>query len=445
MQAQERCVTMSRRELDRLEVVQRIFARRMSQRAAGEVLGLTERQVRRLCRAYEASGPDGLVSKKRGRTSNRCLPPETRAKALELIRGHYHDFGPTLAQEKLGERHELVVSVETLRKWMTEDGIWTPRQRRRGRVHQPRARRPCRGELIQIDGCDHEWFEERGPRCTLLVYVDDATSEIMEARFVESESTFSYWAATRSYIERHGKPVAFYSDKASVFRVAPRSGEEESPGISQFRRALTELNIDSICANSAQAKGRVERAHLTLQDRLVKELRLAGVSTMEDANAFMAAYIEDYNGRFACVPRSAHDAHRPLTEDEDLDRVFTWQVTRKVSKNLTLRYEKALYILDPTEKATATVGHRVLVHEAADGRVEIRHGGVVLPYHVFDTQPHVNPPELVSGKRLGAVMKLAKELQEERDAKRLASPKITLREKAWIRAGKTRSEAAAPR
>jgi transposase len=341
---------MSYEELDRASVIERVIERRLTQREAARMLGLTSRQVRRLCRAYERNGPGGLASKQRGRPSNRRLASELRREALATVRSRYEGFGPTLAHEKLTELHGLELSVETLRHWMIEDGLWIPRARREPRIQQPRRRRPCRGELVQIDGCDHEWFEERAGRCTLLVFVDDATGALMELRFCESESAFSYFAAMRSYLEQHGKPVALYSDKATVFRVNKKE-PQGGAGITQFGRALSSLNIDILCANTPAAKGRVERAHLTLQDRLVKELRLRGIRDLEAANAFAPEFIADYNRRFARAPRSEHNAHRPLQPSDDLARIFSWQETRLVSKSLTLSYKRVLYVLDPTDAA----------------------------------------------------------------------------------------------
>ena len=296
-------------------------------------LGLSVRQVERLYALYKAAGASGLVSKRRGAVSNRRLPTQLRATAMALVRATYADFGPTLAHEKLGEQHGLQLSIETLRKWMREDGLWQSRRERRKQVQQPRRRRACVGELVQIDGSDHEWFEQRGPRCTLLVYVDDATSLLQELRFAP-ESTFDYFESTRRYLERHGKPVAFYSDKLSVFRVNAKD-PETGDGYTQFGRALNELNIDIICANTPAAKGRVERANQTLQDRLVKELRLRGISDVEAGNAFLPEFSADYNQRFAREPQSPHDAHRPLLAHECLDETFTLQEARKVSANLT--------------------------------------------------------------------------------------------------------------
>ena len=326
-------VSMSYEELDRVGVIERVTRKRLTRREAARMLGLTSRQVRRLRRAYERDDPGGLASKHRGRPSNRRLSSGLRQEALATVRSRYEGFGPTLAPEKRTELHGMRLSVETLRHWMTEDGLWVPRARREPRIQQPRRRRPCRGELIQIDGSDHEWFEERAPRCTLLVFVDDATSALMDLLFCESESAFSYFAAMRSYLEQHGKPVALTSDKAGVFRVNKQEPQGEA-GVTQFSRALGSLNLDILCANTPAAKGRVERAHLTLQDRLVKELRLRGIRDVQGANAFVPEFIADYNRRFARAPRSQHDAHRPLQPSDDLARIFCWQETRRDARLL---------------------------------------------------------------------------------------------------------------
>ena len=432
-------LTMSAKELNRLEILGRALERRQTQAQAAEQLGLGIRQVERLCRQLRIEGPRGLVSKKRGRTRNRKLPNELHERALELVASRYSDFGPTLAAEKLREVHDVAVSVETLRRWMIDAELWVPRSQRR-RVHQPRRRRSCVGELIQIDGCDHEWFEERAPRCTLLVCVDDATSRLMELRFVSSESTFSYFAATRTYLERHGKPVAFYSDQASIFRVnatEPRKTE----GVTQFNRALSELNIDIICASTPQAKGRVERAHLTLQDRLVKELRLQGISTIEVANAYAPSFIAIYNERFGKEPLSDHDVHRPVRDDEDLSRIFSWQENRKISKELAVHYRGNQYLIDPSSKTMGLRGRMCRVYADSDGRVEIRHGSRSLPFQAFNRLRRVTQADVVSNKRLGAVLATIQADQRERDHERLSSPKIPLREKRQIRAARARADA----
>lgn len=283
MAATER-ITMTMRELDRFKVIQDVADGKLKPWRAAERLGLTTRQIRRLVGRLQEHGPQGLVSQRRAKPSNNRLDPVTADRALSIIGDRYADFGPTLACEKLSECHDIRLAKETVRRLMTDAGLWVPRRQRPPKVYQPRARRACLGELIQIDGSEHRWFEERAPQCTLLVYVDDATSRLMMLHFTATESTFSYFAATRAYLERHGKPVALYSDKASVFRNTNASKTGRS--VTHFGRAMYELNIDTFCANSSPAKGRVERAHLTLQDRLVKEMRLRGISTVADANAY---------------------------------------------------------------------------------------------------------------------------------------------------------------
>ncbi len=423
---------MSSKELDRLAIMRRVVEGRLTQAKAAKFIGLSERQVRRLCAAFEERGPAGLVSGKRGLPSNRRLPEELRSQAIEIVRERYPDFGPTLACEKLLELHDLRVSKETLRVWLIGAGIWIPRRERIRTAHQPRHRRECLGELVQIDGCEHAWFEERGTVCSLLVYVDDATGRLMELRFVEVESAFDYFASTRAYIGRHGKPVAFYSDKHSIFRVNQEGSTGRAEGVTQFGRALTELNIDIICANSPQAKGRVERMNKTLQDRLVKELRLRGISTMETGNAFLPEFMVDYNQRFGRTPKNGHDAHRPLRNDEDLSHIFSWQEERTMSRNLVVHFKRVTYLVEPGPETLPFGGKRVRIFEWEDGRVEIRCEGRLLPASPFDKNRCVDQGAIVENKRLGAVLSVMQASQLQRDQARLRSKKVTLREKERI-------------
>lgn len=401
---------MSDAELSKFEILRDVDHGRMPARAAATILGLGERQVWRLLKAYRANGVDGLISKKRGRPSNRKLPTDMRQTIMAIVRGRYADFGPTLAAEKLRELHDLTVSRETLRAWMIADGLWRDRKKRQAKVYQPRYRRDCVGELVQIDGSEHRWFEDRGPMCSLLVYIDDATSRLMHLRFVDTESTFSYFAATQSYLETHGKPVAFYSDKHSVFRVSKAGVSGD--GMTQFGRALHALNIEIICANSSQAKGRVERANKTLQDRLVKEMRLAGISTIDEGNAFLPGFLADYNARFAKAPANDKDLHRPMSPRDRLDDAFSWQVERTLSQALTLQYDKVLFILDPTEEAQAAIGKRVTVADYPDGRLVISYEGQALPYRTFDKIRKVNQAAVVENKRLGPLLEMIKLYQD---------------------------------
>ncbi len=245
----------------------------------------------------------------------------------------------------LAQHHALTVSRETLRKWMVEAGIWLSRRQRRT-FHQPRLRREALGELIQIDGSEHRWFESRADPCTLLVFIDDATSRLMQLRFVTSESMASYFETLRGYLEMHGCPVAFYSDKHTVFRVS-KPEAKGGQGMTQFGRALAELNIEIIRAHSSQAKGRVERVNRTLQDRLVKELRLAGVSSMEDGNAFLPGFIERFNARFSVVAACQDNLHRALTVQPDrLRDILCRREQRYLGQQLSLSYERRLIIVE---------------------------------------------------------------------------------------------------
>ncbi len=404
---------MSDRELSRFEVLRDLDRGRLTAPAAAQLLRLERRQVFRLLRAYRAEGAAGLISKRRGRVSNRAKPEALRTEALAIIRERYWDFGPTLAAEKLGELHGIALGRETLRQWMIADGLWLDRKQRLKRVHQPRSRRDCVGELVQIDGCEHWWFEDRGPQCTLLVFVDDATGRLMHLQFVESESTFSYFHATRAYLEAWGKPVAFYSDKHGVFRVN-HEGATGGDGMTQFGRALDALNIEIICANSSQAKGRVERAHKTLQDRLVKELRLAGARDLAAGNALLPAFMADYNKRFAKPAANGKDLHRPLRVGDDLEDAFAWREERTLSRALTLQYDKVVFVLAPTDQAKAAIGKRVTVLDYPDGRLSIRYKGVELAYRTFDKLRQVSQADFVENKRLGAVLAFIREQQIER-------------------------------
>jgi hypothetical protein len=302
----------------------------------------------------------------------------------------------------------LHLGVETLRQWMIADGLWVDRRHRLASPHQPRRRRECLGELVQIDGSEHAWFEDRGDTCTLLAFVDDATSRLMQLRFVASESAFDYFRATRAYLEAHGKPVAFYSDKHGIFRVNAKDAIG-GDRITQFGRVLSELNIDIICANSPQAKGRVERAFGTLQNRLVKELRLAGISTVAAANAWLPGFISGYNARFGREPVNAKDLHRPLTAADHLDEILAWREERTVTLNLTLQYDQMMLLLDPTPFARGLVRKKVEVVNYPDGRFAVQFEGIPLPFRVFDKIQTVAPGTIVENKRLGAALALVKQ------------------------------------
>jgi Winged helix-turn helix len=403
-------LSMSKQEFSRLDVLLRVQSGRLRIADACTLIGLQRRQVFRLLRNLKQDGATSLLSKRRGKPSNHRLPPEVRVLALSIVRERYADFGPTLAAEKLAELHGCLISHETLRGWMIADGLWVDRRHRLPSPHQPRRRRACLGELVQIDGSEHAWFENRGEACTLLAFVDDATSRLMQLRFVASESAFDYLRITRTYLEAHGKPVAFYSDKHGIFRVNAKDAVG-GDGITQFGRVLSALNIDIICANSPQAKGRIERAFGTLQDRMVKELRLAGISTIAAANAWLPGFIDDYNKRFGRQPANAKDLHRPLTAADDLDEILAWREVRTVTHALTLHYDRMMLLLEPTPFARGLVRKKVDVVNYPDGRFAIQFEGTSLPFRVFDKIQTVQPGEIVENKRLGAALAMVKEQQ----------------------------------
>ena len=403
-------VAMSQGELTRYDMLLRVERGEMRVEDAATLLQLSRRQIFRLLSKLHADGAAGLVSAKRGKPSNRRYSDAFRERVISVVREHYSDFGPTLAREYLAERHDIHLACETLRLLMIQAGLWKDRDARRPRPYQPRYRRDCRGELVQIDGSRHWWFEDRGPQTTLLVFIDDATSELLHLKMVETENTFGYMDATREYIERHGKPVAFYSDKHSVFRNTNASAAR-GDGMTQFGRALEALTIEIICAHSPQAKGRVERANGTLQDRLVKAMRLAGISSIEDANAFLPSYIERHNQRFARPAFDSRDLHRPLAPHDDLTAIMVWREQRTVTAALTLHYNKAMFILEPCDMTRALARQRVTVCEYPDGTVEIQHEGRILPYHVFDKMRQVNQAAVVDNKHLDAALALARQMQ----------------------------------
>lgn len=376
---------MSNKELDRLKVIQKALDKRLKQREASEQLHLSLRQIKRLCKKLKKAGPKGLISKKRGKPSHRKIPDRIKEKIVDIISSNYPDFGPTLVHEKLWELHEIKVSLSTIRNIMMEKEIWIPKKIKKRRIFQYRPRRSSKGELVQVDGSDHDWFEGRGPKCTLLVFVDDATNEIY-LRFASSENILDYMQITQEYLEINGRPVAFYTDKHGVFRVNHKNSHAKN-SLTQYGRAAKELGIHIICANTPQAKGRVERVNKTLQDRLVKELRLQNISTIKEANSYLPFFIKDYNERFSIPAKNPINAHRSL-EGYDLGRIFTLKETRVLSKNLTLQYNNIIYQIKTTRSSYALRKARVTVLEYRSGKIEIEYKGARFDYTVYHKQEY---------------------------------------------------------
>jgi hypothetical protein len=390
---------LSQREIDRLAILGRLNEKRITTAEAAAALRISDRQLRRLRRRLRVDGPAGLRSKHYGRAPNNRLDPDVAAEAIALVQLHYADFGPTFANEKLRELHGIILSTESLRTLMRQAGLWKAKARKRN-IHQPRERRPYFGELVQIDGSRHDWFEGRAPMCTLLVYVDDATSALLALQFVKSESTSTYFSLTADYLRQFGKPRAFYSDKNSIFRINhPRVTVELQ---SQFARAMQELDIELICAHSPQAKGRVERANATLQRRLVRELRLNHIDSIEAANGYLAQFIADYNSRFAKEPSLEGDAHRPLSVTEDLNRILAHTYDRKLSKNLTCQCDNVTYhILDRSKFVLR--GAHVQVRVTLDGTTLVERRGKPL---TFETTLRAKNPPIATRKDIDQAPKL---------------------------------------
>ena len=393
----DRLLEMSAKELSRMEVMQRVSRRQMSQKEAGRILSLSGRQIKRLLKAYRQQGTAGLVSKHRGRKGNNHLSEEVKKRALNLLKTKYQGFGPTLAHEKLEEKEKLKLSDESVRKLMIEEGLWKARKAKKVVVHQLRERRACFGELVQIDGSPYDWFEGRAEACVLLVFIDDATGKLVHLLFVDSERFFSYCQAAQGYFRQYGKPVAFYSDKNSIFRVNVPSVDARTD-LTQFGRAMQELDIKIICANTPQAKGRVERVIQTLQDRLPKEMRLRGLHSHEAGNAYLPDFIADFNQRFAVDPRSSVDAHRPLTPKDDLARILTWQETRTLSKNLTLQFQKTVYQIQTQRPSYTLRNAQVTVCVNDQDEIMILYNGKALPYSIYNQQ--AQQAEIVAAKQL---------------------------------------------
>ncbi|WP_045375182.1 ISNCY family transposase, partial [Vibrio campbellii] len=419
---------MSEKDIYRFKVLSDVREKRLRQVDAAVILNVSVRHIRRLLNRLSTLGAQSLAHAARGRPSNRRYSEDFKVEILKIIHKYYSDFSPTLALEKLSEQHNIAVSKETLRQWMIADGLWVPHSKRKPRVYQPRYRRDCLGELVQIDGSHHDWFEGRADKCCLLVFIDDATGRLMNLRFSETESAFDYMLTTREYLNEHGKPVAFYSDKHSIFRV--NQEKQKQVGQTQYARTLKELGIELICANSSQAKGRVERVNLTLQDRLVKEMRLQGINTIEEANAWLPYFIADFNRRFAKPAMYPKNMHRKVRETaQELDDIFSWQEIRKLSKSLTFQYDKVVYLIEPTEENSRLVHEHVKVLDYPNGDIAIVYGHRKLAFKIFDKLEHVQQTQIVDNKRLGQVLKFAQQQQEEfeRRQKRTRSKKAPKR------------------
>lgn len=391
-------ISMNVKELNQINIMQMLIDKKIKQKKAASILGISVRQIRRKLVRFKKDGAKGLIHLNRGRNSNNKISEQEITRAIEIIKQKYTDFKPTLAHEKLVEFHQIKFSLERLRQAMIVEGLYKAKLRRKFQTHQMRERRACEGELVQIDGSPYDWLEGRARNkegesigmCSLLVYVDDATSKLLHLELVKSESTWSYFIASKNYLLKNGKPLAFYSDKHGVFRVnTTKNGmasTADSNGITQYGRAMQELGIKIIFASSPQAKGRVEKMNLTLQDRLVKEMRLLGIDSMEKANQYFPKFIEFFNQKFGVEPKDKTNLHRPLLIRDNLEEIFTVQETRVLSKNLTCQYQNKLYQIQSNRPSYAMRGARVTIKENMEGKIIISYKEKKLLYSIYQEQ-----------------------------------------------------------
>ena len=387
--AREDLLRMKPHEIKRLHLIHQALEKKLSQQQAAEVAGLSTRQMRRLMRRVQQEGDRGILHRGRGRPSNRRMAERVRQKALELYQQHYGDFGPTLASEKMRERHRISLHAETLRLWLRQAQL--PYRRRQARPHrQWRPRRSCFGMMVQMDGSHHDWLEGRGPKLVLMGTIDDATNTVA-ARFYDHEGTVPALESFRRWVQRYGIPASVYLDKHTTYR-SPQgpSLEEQLQGLersqSQFERAMSELGVEVIHAHSPAAKGRIERLFGTFQDRLIKEMRLARVASLTGANRFLEHYLPRYNQRFRVEPAQPADLHRRVPRQLDLDGVLCIKTSRRLNADSTVVHQGKVYLVEERVPAQS-----ITVEDRLDGSVHLCHQGHRLRYRAVANRPRKAP------------------------------------------------------
>lgn len=391
---------MSIEEANRLSIMRQVDKKILTMSRASEALGVSLRQAKRIRKRYLLEGERGLISRHRGKVSPNRIDFKLKETVVKILqREEYCGFGPTFAKEKLRQRHGYYLSEETLRKWMIECELWKAKTLREHKVYQRRVRRSRFGELLQGDGSRHAWLEDRGEECTIVIFVDDATSKLTAGKFVPAETTEAYQEILEEHLNRYGRPLALYVDKHAIFRVSRETAGPKDPE-THFGRVLRGLDIELICAHSPQAKGRVERANGVLQDRLIKEMRLRGISTIEEANKFLPEFIEDYNRKFGKEPKVSEDAHRPLRKEDDLERLFARRATRKLSKSLSFQYEGVCYQVTPASPNRLRASH-VNILQRPGKPILVESGGQEYAYTSWEELPY-EKPKVLDSKQLEA-------------------------------------------
>lgn len=388
--AEKDMITMSRREAKRLHIIHQALDQKITQGEAAELIEVSDRQIRRLIRRVREEGDEGICHRSRGKASNRCIPKKVKKRALKLFREEYADFNLVHATETLAEVHGITVSDETLRLWLNETAI--PYKKRKVKKHRERReRKACFGELVQIDGSHHDWFEGRGPICVFMGYIDDATNTVYGG-FYDYEGTLPAMDSMKRYIKRYGVPKSVYLDKHSTYKswAEPTIEEQlnDQKPMSHFEKSLAELEIEVIHANSPQAKGRVERLFKTLQDRLVKEMRLKGIKSVCEANEFLKTSLPKHNRRFKKEAASEADLHRPAPHMRELDRILCIKEERTVKNDFTISHNGTLYQIEQ-----ATRAEKVTVEERLDGTVHITYKGQDLRFREIAKKPSMATAE----------------------------------------------------
>jgi len=382
--AERDIIMLKQKELKQLHVIHKVLEGSLTQRQAAEVVSLSERQIRRMVKRIGAEGDKGIQHRSRGKESNRKLPEKLVARVVQLYQEKYQGFGPTLMAEKLLELEGIEVSKETVRTLLIEAGQW--QKGRKVRTHrQWRERKDCLGEMLQLDGSHHDWFEGRRAKCVLMAYIDDATNKVY-GRFYEYEGTIPAMDSFKRYIRKHGIPMSLYMDKHTTYKsTAEPSIEDDINGtkpLSEFGRALTELAVKIIHAHSPQAKGRIERLFKTLQDRLVKEMTLRGINTIDEANRYLDSYLSGHNKRFAVKAKDQDDLHRAIPKGLNLDKILCVRTVRTLRNDFTIAHDGKLYQIQEPIKSK-----KVLVEERTDGKMLITYNDVRLKFTEITARP----------------------------------------------------------
>lgn len=385
---------MSRKEAKRLYVIRKVIEGEVKQGEAADILSLSTRQIRRIVERIQEEGDNGVVHKARGRESNRRKPEKLKDRIIRLYRKKYEGFGPTLATEKLHEVEGITISDETLRQWLIGSGDWE-KSRRRVKHRRWRERKAHRGEMVQIDGSQHDWFEGRGPKCVLMGYIDDATGQVF-ARFYDFEGTMPAMDSFMRYVKQYGIPLSVYLDRHTTYKSPGKeSPKDEEEPLSQFERAMEEIGVKVIHAYSPQAKGRIERLFGTFQDRVVKEMRLRGIKSIDEANIFLESYLPIFNGRFSVKPKESADLHREVPKGLNLYGILCIKTKRRLNNDFTVAHDRRFYQIEDKIKTA-----KVVVEERLDGTMAITHDGLLLTYKKLPARPEKQRKPRILKKRV---------------------------------------------